>query len=158
MEELEKKLYKDIEYCTILCENCAKHKKRVYSSRKTPYYIFCEGNRFSKPNNILGFLLFQPKLLPLITKKIFITVDKPTCYSRRMDTFPVPEEYFQKLIWPYYLKQNSHVSQLQDVLLLDGTIPSEEQLVLALNFVMNCEYHDKQETYRSNLNSIFLPS
>ena len=53
------------------------------------------------------------------------------------------------------MKQNSHIHQIQDMLLLDGTTPNGEQLELALEFVLNGVYHKNQDECRNKIKSIF---
>ncbi len=50
-----------------------------------------------------GFLLFtRPKLIEQCHSLFFLHVDKNICFERRQSTMPVPEDYFEKVIWPSY--------------------------------------------------------
>jgi hypothetical protein len=92
---------------------------------KTIAYVFVE-----------GFLLFcnhtqarEAAIIDLFDKKIFVEVSRDDCYSRRMATTRVSEEYFDHILWPCYLKYG----QLPDVLkksclVLDSTTLSHEEM------------------------------
>jgi len=56
-----------------------------------------------------GFLLFcDERYLPLYDIKIFLRVSKETCRQRRLSRDPgTSVDYFEKIIWPSYLRWNS---------------------------------------------------
>jgi uridine kinase len=57
-----------------------------------------------------GFLLFaHAEVLRELDVKIFLSISKEVCYQRRMSTKRVSEEYFEKVLWPSYLRYNSHI-------------------------------------------------
>ena len=62
---------------------------------------------------IEGFLLFaHADVLRELELKIFLNIPKEVCHQRRMTTKRVSEEYFEKILWPSYLKYNGHVLAL----------------------------------------------
>ena len=96
---------------------------------------------------IEGFLLFKQPLCHNFNKSIFIYVTKEIAKKRRMETKPVPEEYFETLVWPNYLKNNYHLASMKrnkekklggDILVLDSTKEtSEEMSNKAIKFIFN---------------------
>jgi len=67
-----------------------------------------------------GFLLYwHPKVVELLDIRLFINIDRSTCYYRRLEansTWASPEPnfeaYFDSLIWPAYVKQSQNVLSL----------------------------------------------
>ena len=50
-----------------------------------------------------GFLLFHaPAVVDVCGLKLFVRVGRATCKDRRMSTAPVPEDYFDRLLWPAF--------------------------------------------------------
>jgi len=57
-----------------------------------------------------GFMLFyDPRIVNLIDVKFWLDIDKETCYTRRMSTTPVPEDYFLEFLWPNYVYYRNYV-------------------------------------------------
>ena len=64
-----------------------------------------------------------------------------------METKPVTEEYFENLVWPNYLKNNSHLAKMkrekekklgEDILVLDSTKETVEEMTnKAIKFIFN---------------------
>ena len=94
-----------------------------------------------------GFLLFKQPLCYKFNKSIFIYVTKEISKKRRMETKPVPDEYFETLVWPNYLKNNYHLARMKknkeknlggDILVLDSTKETEEEMSdKAIKFILN---------------------
>lgn len=110
-------------------------------------------DRFSKdldnPKNIInyngknyilseGFLLFKQPLCHKFDKSIFIYITKKICKERRMKTTPVPNNYFENLLWPAYIKNNYHLAEWKknkveglgnDLLVMDSTILNKDEIL-----------------------------
>ena len=94
-----------------------------------------------------GFLLFKQPLFYKFNKSIFIWISKEEAKKRRMETKPVPEDYYEKLVWPNYLKNNHHLANMKlnrekmlgkDILVLDSTKETiEEMTKKAIKFIFN---------------------
>ena len=94
-----------------------------------------------------GFLLFKQPLFYKFNKSIFIWVSKEEAKKRRMETKPVPEDYYENLVWPNYLKNNYHLAKMKmnrekmlgrDILVLDSTKETiEEMSQKAIKFIFN---------------------
>ena len=94
-----------------------------------------------------GFLLFKQPIFYNFNKSIFIYVSKEESKKRRMETKPVTEEYFENLVWPNYLKNNSHLAKMkrekekklgEDILVLDSTKETVEEMTnKAIKFIFN---------------------
>ncbi len=84
-----------------------------------------------------SFLLFcNEALSELCTKRIFIVVPKQVAYERRMNTKAVPEDYFQRVIWPGFVKSNAHLrEQSREIVFLDGTANAEDILNAAIRYI-----------------------
>ena len=85
-----------------------------------------------------GFLLFSPlmlntsneiKYLNLFDYYIFICLDKKLAKIRRMKTTTVPDDYFEEILWPEYIKNCSNYGEFltfqkykngKKVLIIDG--------------------------------------
>lgn len=89
---------------TIMCDECrTKHQETTQSTECT--------NALNLRRNVLfveGFLLFiNSEVVDLFDRKIFISISRETCHKRRQSTTPVPEDYFEQILWPSYLELNS---------------------------------------------------
>ena len=94
-----------------------------------------------------GFLLFKQPLFYNFNKSIFVWVSKEESKKRRMETKPVPDEYFETLVWPNYLKNNYHLAKLKknrdkklggDILVLDSTKETVEEMTeKSIQFIFN---------------------
>ena len=94
-----------------------------------------------------GFLLFKQPLFYKFNKSIFIWVSKEEAKKRRMETKPVPEDYYENLVWPNYLRNNYHLAKMKmnrekmlgrDILVLDSTKETiEEMSQKAIKFIFN---------------------
>ena len=94
-----------------------------------------------------GFLLFKQPLFYQFNKSIFIWISKEEAKKRRMETKPVPEDYYENLVWPNYLKNNYHLAKMKinrekmlgkDILVLDSTKETmEEMSQKAIKFIFN---------------------
>ena len=94
-----------------------------------------------------GFLLFKQPLCYKFNKSIFIYVTKEVAKKRRMETKPVPEDYYETLVWPNYLKNNYHLAKMKknkeknlggDILVLDSTKETPEEMSdKAIKFIFN---------------------
>ncbi|ELR23574.1 uncharacterized protein ACA1_071960 [Acanthamoeba castellanii str. Neff] len=95
----------------------------------------------SKPKRKLiiveGFLLFTDKeVVSLIDKHIFITVNRSTSRQRRTETMGTPGWYFDRVIWPCYLKHNRAVLEMpQQLLVVDGHTEKHEVVRAAVDFI-----------------------
>jgi len=71
-----------------------------------------------------GIMIFNYKpLLPYFDKKYFFTLDKEACWQRRLTRVYNPADpphYFDKIVWPMYLKHFKEVQGQSDVVYLDG--------------------------------------
>ncbi|KAK8756563.1 hypothetical protein V5799_000731 [Amblyomma americanum] len=81
------------------------------------------------PNRLLiidGHIIYNhPKLAKLFDKRYFFTLPREECYVRRQtrtyDPADVPG-YFEKVVWPMYLKNLEEVKDTQNgIVYLDGT-------------------------------------
>ncbi|XP_046416449.1 nicotinamide riboside kinase 1 isoform X1 [Neodiprion virginianus] len=75
-----------------------------------------------------GFLIFSYKPISDLTNlKYFITLDKDECWKRReLRTYLPPDVpgYYEKIVWPEYLKHKSEIindSSLSEVKFIDGS-------------------------------------
>ena len=94
-----------------------------------------------------GFLLFKQPLCYKFNKSIFIWISKEEAKKRRMETKPVPDDYYENLVWPNYLKNNYHLAKMKinrekmlgkDILVLDSTKATmEEMSQKAIKFIFN---------------------
>ena len=94
-----------------------------------------------------GFLLFKQPLCYKFNKSIFIWISKEEAKKRRMETKPVPDDYYENLVWPNYLKNNYHLAKMKinrekmlgkDILVLDSTEETmEEMSQKAIKFIFN---------------------
>eukprot|EP01126_Amoeba_proteus_P036842 TRINITY_DN3769_c0_g1_i6.p1 TRINITY_DN3769_c0_g1~~TRINITY_DN3769_c0_g1_i6.p1 ORF type:complete len:139 (-),score=18.35 TRINITY_DN3769_c0_g1_i6:110-526(-) len=118
------------------------------------------GRKFGSKSVIIveGFLLYShPPLIERLDKKLYITVDKATCYKRRQNTNPVPIHYFENVLWPEFLKHNQHITEIPGIMIVDGTLATEEVCQVAENFFIcggrgTLSAHRKhQENLRNNL-------
>ena len=110
-----------------------------------PKYII----KFNNKNFILveGFLLFKQPLFYKFNKSIFIYITKEEAKKRRMETKPVPEDYYENLVWPNFLRNNYHLAKMKknkekmlgkDILVLDSTKETEvEMSQKAIKFIFN---------------------
>ncbi|KAL6068429.1 Nicotinamide riboside kinase [Balamuthia mandrillaris] len=107
-----------------------------------PHFIFVE-----------GFLLFHhPQLLALLDVKLFLLVSRKVCLERRMRTTAVPQRYFDKLIWPNYLKYNHSCRRMEDVFVVDGSLPAERVCKEAVSFITG----NKTEEERANSRKLLV--
>lgn len=78
-----------------------------------------------------GIMIFNNRdMLACFDHKYFITLSKNECWDRRRQRVyepPEPEGYFDKIVWPYYLKFKAEISNLSDIVFMDG-MKSIEQL------------------------------
>lgn len=73
-----------------------------------------------------GHIIFNhPKLAKLFDKRYFFTLTQEECYARRLTrTYDPPDVpgYFEKVVWPMYLKNLQEIKDTQpDITYLDGT-------------------------------------
>ena len=64
-----------------------------------------------------------------------------------METKPVPDDYYENLVWPNYLQNNYHLAQMKinrekmlgkDILVLDSTKETMEEMTQkAIKFIFN---------------------
>ena len=64
-----------------------------------------------------------------------------------METKPVPEDYYENLVWPNFLRNNYHLAKMKknkekmlgkDILVLDSTKETEEEMSQkAIKFIFN---------------------
>ena len=104
-----------------------------------------------------GFLLFKQPLFYKFNKSIFIYITKAEAKKRRMETKPVPEDYYENLVWPNYLANNYHLAQMKknkekmlgkDILVLDSTRETMEEMTQkAIKFIFN-EKDNKRDLQR----------
>ena len=59
------------------------------------------------------------------TKAIFMCIDKETSRTRRARTKPVPEGYFEQLIWPEHIKAHRHLIPVMEALTSKNVCESE---------------------------------
>ena len=107
-----------------------------------------------------GFLLFKQPLFYKFDKSIFIWISKEEAKKRRMETKPVPEEYYEDLVWPNFLRNNHHLAKMKlnrdkmlggDILVLDSTKETEEEMSKkAIKFIFN-EKFDRDLTKEQEL-------
>ena len=108
------------------------------------YIINYNNNKFVL---IEGFLLFKQPLVHKFNKSIFIYIPKEEAKKRRMETKRVPEDYYENLVWPNYLRNNYHLAKMKqnkdkmlgkDILVLDSTKESPEIMCQkAIKFIFN---------------------
>ena len=97
---------------------CGRHEERyLFPASKSERDGCALNNRPTRIKRILlieGFLLItRPYLMKQCDCLMFIHVQKEVCKERRLRTMPVPDDYFEKVIWPSY--------QLYNRQLIDGT-------------------------------------
>ena len=122
---------------------------------------------------IEGFLIFSPLLrkkndeieyLNIFDVLIFIALDKATVKMRRMKTTSVPDDYYEEILWPEYIKNcskyidyfNQQKNNNKNVLIIDGNIEYDiKNLAVCILKWMNIIKDDKlinKEIY----NEIFI--
>ena len=111
-----------------------------------------------------GFLLFKQPLFYKFDKSIFIWIPKEEAKKRRMETKPVPEDYYENLVWPNYLKNNFHLAKMKlnrekmlgkDILVLDSTKETEEEMSKkAIKFIFNEKFDRDLAKEQELLNDI----
>lgn len=162
--------------CTNQCENCClETKKRIkekgYSNTKywsdklkmIPNSTF-RGNKIPHYLFVEGFLIFvEPSIYKLFDKRIFIAIDKQTCYSRRMSTTAVPEKYFHKILWPHYVDfhrnlmlKKSDGTRVYQGLILDGTRSKDELFQLACDYINGKQVENDEKIIQKSLKKSFL--
>ena len=121
---------------------------------------------FMKRKYILveGFLLFKQPLCYKFDKSIFIWISKEEAKKRRMETKPVPEEYYEDLVWPNFLRNNHHLAKMKlnrekmlggDILVLDSTKETEEEMSKkAIKFIFNEKFDRDLAKEQELLNDI----
>ena len=111
-----------------------------------------------------GFLLFKQPLCYQFDKSIFISISKEEAKKRRMETKPVPEEYYEDLVWPNFLRNNHHLAKMKlnkdkmlggDILVLDSTKETEEEMSKkAIKFIFNEKFDRDLAKEQELLNDI----
>ena len=111
-----------------------------------------------------GFLLFKQPLFYKFDKSIFIWISKEEAKKRRMETKPVPEEYYEDLVWPNFLRNNHHLAKMKlnrdkmlggDILVLDSTKETEEEMSKkAIKFIFNEKFDRDLAKEQELLNNI----
>ena len=111
-----------------------------------------------------GFLLFKQPLFYKFNKSIFIYITKEEAKKRRMETKPVPEEYYEDLVWPNFLRNNHHLAKMKlnrdkmlggDILVLDSTKETEEEMSKkAIKFIFNEKFDRDLAKEQELLNNI----
>ena len=111
-----------------------------------------------------GFLLFKQPLCYKFDKSIFIWISKEEAKKRRMETKPVPEEYYEDLVWPNFLRNNHHLAKMKlnrdkmlggDILVLDSTKETEEEMSKkAIKFIFNEKFDRDLAKEQELLNDI----
>ena len=111
-----------------------------------------------------GFLLFKQPLFYKFDKSIFIWISKEEAKKRRMETKPVPEEYYEDLVWPNFLRNNHHLAKMKlnrdkmlggDILVLDSTKETEEEMSKkAIKFIFNEKFDRDLAKEQELLNDI----
>lgn len=83
-----------------------------------------------------GFLLFSdPEIRDMCHRKIFVTVPKQVAYERRMRTKFVNKDEFDELIWPSFVRYNSHVFHMPDVFICNGCCPAQTMVDECVQFL-----------------------
>jgi len=83
-------------------------------------------------------VLTNPKLADLFDLKLFVTLDHKTCAARRaLRNYepPDPPGYFEKIVWPSYVEQESPLKADQ-VTFLDGSLPINHNFSLVLQSLL----------------------
>lgn len=79
---------------------------------------------------IEGFLIFNHReLTSYFHKKYFLTIDRETCVERRSHRHYNPPDvpgYFEKVVWPMYLRNKEALTDQTDIVYLDGTEEQEK--------------------------------
>ena len=111
-----------------------------------------------------GFLIFKQPLFYKFDKSIFIWISKEEAKKRRMETKPVPEEYYEDLVWPNFLRNNHHLAKMKlnrdkmlggDILVLDSTKETEEEMSKkAIKFIFNEKFDRDLAKEQELLNNI----
>ena len=111
-----------------------------------------------------GFLIFKQPLFYKFDKSIFIWISKEEAKKRRMETKPVPEEYYEDLVWPNFLRNNHHLAKMKlnrdkmlggDILVLDSTKETEEEMSKkAIKFIFNEKFDRDLAKEQELLNDI----
>lgn len=92
------------------------------------------GNKSKQVLILDGFLLFGYKLISdLCDLKYFLTLTKEQCWERRQKRIYDPPDvpgYFEKLVWPEYLKHLSQIkkdeSEYTKITFIDGSMNKEK--------------------------------
>ncbi|XP_042563030.1 nicotinamide riboside kinase 1 isoform X2 [Clupea harengus] len=89
---------------------------------------------------IEGFLIFNYRPLnELMNRRYFLQIPYKTCKQRRSSrvyTPPDPQGYFDRHVWPMYLKNRQEMEEMvEDLVLLDGLSERDELLSSVLRDV-----------------------
>ena len=111
-----------------------------------------------------GFLLFKEPLFHNFDKSIFIYIPKEECKKRRMATKPKTEEYFEKILWANYIKNNYHLAEYYrkkeaalggDILVLDSIKETKEEMAeKSFKFLLDEKLERNFEKEQELLNDI----
>jgi len=101
-----------------------------------------------------GFLLYaSTKIDEILAKRIFLTIGKRTCFERRQATKPVPTIYFDRLLWPGFIANNSSILNRTDILILDGEQSPEQILAQALDYLNGKHVVEARSKHEYNLSN-----
>jgi nicotinamide/nicotinate riboside kinase len=109
-----------------------------------------------------GFLLYEDDALyKMLDKKYFIHVDEETCRSRRhgrvYSGLYDPPKYFEKYIWPNYLKYREKCeTNYNEIVYLDGTFCINYLVNFVKNDIENKSVLESQVDFEIIKNGIFF--
>ncbi len=106
----------------------------------TSDYRFIESIKDANKNGrpfvfVEGFLVFHPRVIPLLDIKFLIYIPSSVCYKRRMGTSHVAEDYYHELLWPSFLYNHREILTRDDVIILDGETPLDELYPLTIDAI-----------------------
>ncbi|KAH3757814.1 nicotinamide/nicotinate riboside kinase [Pelomyxa schiedti] len=100
-----------------------------------------------------GFLLLiDNPVIYNFDKKIFLSANHGVCHDRRMSTTSVPESYFDAMIWPNYIKYNTHLKKWcqdgMDLCVIDATLSPNEVEHVAVEYIEGRHTIDHSESLK----------
>lgn len=108
----------------------------VYKIIKSPANERDDPSEGSNKNILIleGFILFKDKVITnLCDRKYFVTLTKEECWKRRTERVYDPPDvpgYFEKAVWPEYLKHEAELMRDKNlcdtITFIDGTKSKEE--------------------------------
>ncbi|GAB1606132.1 nicotinamide riboside kinase 1-like [Argonauta hians] len=101
-----------------------------------------------------GFLLFHhSELAKMFDQKYFLKVSKDICVERRRKRSYDPpdcEGYFEKIVWPNYLKNLEYIADQKDIIYLESNDTNMEEMFETIKGNITSIMTEKQEGHHQH--------